>query len=130
DGTARCGATRLPRYRERARSSGHHGLLLGKRGRREGVEGGRRAPAGAAARAGDLVPQLPRPDRDRRARVRLRVTRRRVALLAGLLVAFTLVLLAVELTWTRALDRRVAADLHRTALDHPGAVDWWKSVSA
>jgi membrane-associated phospholipid phosphatase len=52
-------------------------------------------------------------------------------LLAVLLLAFTLVLVVVELRWgpVHRLDRRIADDLHRVALDHPAQVTWWKWVS-
>jgi membrane-associated phospholipid phosphatase len=48
-----------------------------------------------------------------------------------LLIAFALVLLAVELRWgpVHRLDQRVAVDLHRAAVDHPAAVSWWTWVS-
>jgi undecaprenyl-diphosphatase len=47
------------------------------------------------------------------------------------LVAFAALLTAVELRWgpLRRLDLRVADDLHRTELRHPGQVSWWKWVS-
>lgn len=56
---------------------------------------------------------------------------RRAVLLAVLLVAFGLVLLAVETHWSPVLrlDRHVAGSLHRSALEDPGAVSWWLWVS-
>ncbi len=55
----------------------------------------------------------------------------RAALLAVVLLAFALVLLAVELRWgpVQRLDRRISYDLHSVALDHPGEATWWKWVS-
>jgi membrane-associated phospholipid phosphatase len=56
---------------------------------------------------------------------------RAVFLLAALLVTWTVLLVLVVAEWgpLRRLDLRVAADLHRAALDHPGQLTWWKWVS-
>ena len=55
----------------------------------------------------------------------------RAALIGALVIAFVLVLVVVELRWgpVHRLDRRVAASLNRTELDHPSQADWWRWVS-
>jgi membrane-associated phospholipid phosphatase len=57
--------------------------------------------------------------------------RGRTVLLATLLLAFALVLLAVELRWgpLHRLDLRVADELNRIERRHPAQVTWWKWVS-
>jgi undecaprenyl-diphosphatase len=56
---------------------------------------------------------------------------RRFALLAALLGAFVVLLVLVVTEWgpLHRLDLRVAGDLHRVALDHPGQTDFWIWVS-
>jgi membrane-associated phospholipid phosphatase len=60
-----------------------------------------------------------------------RHTAGRAALVGVLLIAFTLVLVVVELRWgpVHRLDRRVATSLHRTEVAHPTQADWWRWVS-
>jgi membrane-associated phospholipid phosphatase len=55
----------------------------------------------------------------------------RAALVGALVIAVALVLVVVELRWgpVHRLDRRVAASLNRTELDHPSQADWWRWVS-
>ena len=55
------------------------------------------------------------------------MTRRRTALLLGLLAMFGLALLAAETHWS--IDRRLADALYRHGRHHPGEVRFWRDVS-
>jgi membrane-associated phospholipid phosphatase len=60
-----------------------------------------------------------------------RLSSRRAALLAALLVGFAVLLAVGELRWgpVHRLDVRTARTLHRTAIDDPGETRWWRWVS-
>jgi membrane-associated phospholipid phosphatase len=55
----------------------------------------------------------------------------RAVLVAGFLVAFTVLLIIVELKWGPAhrFDVRVARSLNRTEVDSPAQASWWRAVS-
>lgn len=59
------------------------------------------------------------------------MTRRRIALLAGLLGLFGMVLLVVATRWgpVLRLDHRVADSLYRHGRHHPGELRFWRDVS-
>jgi membrane-associated phospholipid phosphatase len=60
-----------------------------------------------------------------------RLSSRRAALVAALLVGFAVLLAVVELRWSpvHRLDVRTARTLHRTAIDDPDGTRWWRWVS-
>jgi membrane-associated phospholipid phosphatase len=59
------------------------------------------------------------------------MNRRLIVLAAALLVLWAVLTGLVVAEWDplHRLDLAVADNLHRTALDHPGQVDWWRWVS-